>query len=415
MSDKSLLLEQLRIDRSVTPVRRDRGRKLWWCIGGFVLLGVAVIVWLTTTSNSQALPVRIVVAQALSPRNAAASGSMVDASGYVVARRQATVSAKITGMVTEVMIEEGQHVEKYQIIARLDDSNARAALEQAKAQLGQSDANLTAARVSLENAKPIFQRNEKLLEQGWISPNAFDAAKSTYDLARTTLLVAEQAVQVSTAAVAVAQQNEEDTIVRAPFSGVVTVKAAQPGEIVSPLSAGGGFTRTGIGTIVDMESLEIEVDVSENFIGRIHPGQRAVAILNAYPDWRIPAAVIAVIPSGDRAKATVKVRIRLVEKDSRVLPETGAHVAFLDDATDTGTAPAYRAGVVVPVGAVQRLGDNHGVVFVVREGVLERHEVSLGPATSAGHTVLSGLSPGEQIAIGDFAKFAAGVRIREEQ
>ena len=256
---------------------------------------------------------------------------MLDASGYVVARRQATVSAKTTGRVTEVLIEEGQKVQQDQIIARLDDTNTRAALAQAAAQLAQAQASLEASKVALDDARRIYTRNEQQHAAHVISEQDFDNARAAFNVAQSDYAIKQKSVDVARAALALAQRAQEDTVVRAPFTGVITVKAAQPGEIVSPISAGGGFTRTGIGTIVDMSSLEVEVDVNENFINRVRPGQKATIRLNAYPDWEIPAEVIAVIPTADRAKATVKVRVGFKQRDERVLPEMGARVSFMSE------------------------------------------------------------------------------------
>ncbi len=245
---------------------------------------------------------------------ASVGASMLDASGYVVARRQATVASKRMGRVMEIAIEEGQRVKKDQIIGRLDDSNTLAALTQTRAQVAQAEANLKAAKTALDDQIPIFQRQERQLAQQVISQQAFDTAKATFNAAQEDYNVRTRMLEVSRASLKMAEREQEDTIVRAPFDGVVTVKAAQAGEIVSPQAAGGGFTRTGIGTIVDMESLEVEVDVSENFINRVRAGQPATIKLNAYPDWEIPAEVIAVIPTADRSKATVKVRVGFKEQ-----------------------------------------------------------------------------------------------------
>jgi RND family efflux transporter MFP subunit len=257
------------------------------------------------------------------------SNSALDASGYVVARRQATVASKITGRVLEVLIEEGQEVQQDQVIARLDDTNTRAELDQGRAQRAQAEASLQAAKIALDDARRIYTRNQQQYAAQVISAQDFDNAQVLFNTAQSEFNVREKALAVARATLETAQRAQNDTIVRAPFAGVVTVKAAQPGEIVSPISAGGGFTRTGIGTIVDMASLEVEVDVSENFINRVHPGQKATVRLNAYPDWSIPAEVIAVIPTADRAKATVKVRVGFKERDARILPEMGARVSFL--------------------------------------------------------------------------------------
>ena len=264
------------------------------------------------------------------------SNSALDASGYVVARRQATVSAKITGRVTEVLIEEGQSVQQDEVIARLDDTNTRAELDHARAQVAQAEASLQAAKVAMDDAQRIFTRNQQQYAAQVISAQDFDNAQVVFNTAQSDFKVRQKGLEVARAALELAQRNQNDTVVRAPFAGVITVKAAQPGEIVSPISAGGGFTRTGIGTVVDMGSLEVEVDVSENFINRVRPGQKATVRLNAYPDWSIPAEVIAVIPTADRAKATVKVRVGFKERDERVLPEMGARVSFLNDGQQEG-------------------------------------------------------------------------------
>ena len=267
--------------------------------------------------------------------------------------------------------------------------------------------------MAFDNAGPTFERHQEQLAREVISAQEFDTAKATYDAARTSLDVAARAVDVSEATLMLAQRNLDDTIIRAPFAGVVTVKAAQEGEMVSPVSAGGGFTRTGIGTIVDMDSLEVEVDVSENFINRVRPDQDVTVTLNAYPDWRIPARVIAIIPTADRAKATVRVRVGLAEKDSRVLPQMGVRVSFLsDESKPSGARPSQNA-VVVPADAVQVSGDT-GVVFVIRDDTVERRAVSLGARTSLGQIVLSGLASGTSLAVGDLSQLTDGVRVRIE-
>jgi RND family efflux transporter MFP subunit len=408
MNDRSSQLHQLRIDRSSGPA--DSRSWLWWMLGGVALLtlaGGAAFMALRDTG----IAVRVASARAVTTDMPGGAGaSLLDASGYVVARREATVSAKITGKVTELLIEEGQHVSLDEIVARLDDSNTAAALAQAKAQIAQAEANLAAAKTAAIDAKPLYDRQKKLQGQGWVSAEALDTQRASYDAAETSLRVAEQTLAVARTAFEVAQRNEDDTIVRAPFTGVITVKAAQPGEIVSPFSTG-GFTRTGIGTIVDMDSLEVEVDVSENFINRVHAKQPATVKLNAYPDWQIPAEVIAVIPTADRSKATVKVRVGFKVKDPRILPEMGTRVAFLGDApAPTATVPKP-AGVIVPAEAVQGTGDT-GTVFVVHDNMVERRTVRLGGRAEDGQTILAGLSAGERVAIGDLSKLGDGTKIR---
>ena len=412
MSDKSELLDQLRIDRPAEE--QERGAS--WVVWAFaIVVGVAVAGGIAWYALPRATPISVATAE-LAPTDVVVGPSTIlDASGYVVARRQATVSSKITGKVVHVGIEEGQRVEPGQIIARLDDTNARAATQQARAQRAQAEANLTAARVAFENAKPTYQRNELQYAKAVISAQTLDTAKASYDAARTGLDVAARAVEVADASVVSAERNLEDTVVRAPFAGVVTVKAAQEGEMVSPISAGGGYTRTGVGTIVDMESLEIEVDVSENFINRVHPDQSVTARLNAYPDWAIPAHVIAIIPTADRAKATVKVRVGFDARDERILPEMGVRVAFLDTPTSAPTESASAAGgqsaFVVPTDAVQASGDT-GVVFVLNDNRVERRAVRLGARVANGQIVLSGVSAGARVAAGDLSQLADGARVR---
>ncbi|HWS63558.1 MAG TPA: efflux RND transporter periplasmic adaptor subunit [Steroidobacteraceae bacterium] len=407
MDDKSALLGQLRIDRKTLPVGTGHGR-LWLAIVvAALLVGAALWFWLRPTG----MHVRIAVAQAVT-QESAAGASILDASGYVVARRQATVASKITAKMVELDIEEGEHVTANQIIARLDDSNIRAALAQAAAQLSFARAGLEETQVNLANAQRDYDRQTSLLADHFVSQSAVDNAKTTLDALRAQLATQRRNVEVAERGVNMADRNLDDTVIRAPFSGVVTVKAAQPGEIVSPISAGGGFTRTGIGTIVDMDSLEIQVDVNENFINRVQPNQTVTAKLNAYPNWQVPAHVIAVIPTADRSKGTVLVRIGLDQKDARILPEMGVRVSFLADAAKDGDGPV--TGVSLPATAVQASGST-GVVFVVRDTTLERRAVRLGTGNGDDRvTVISGLAAGERVAVGDVKELKDGAKIRIE-
>jgi RND family efflux transporter MFP subunit len=407
------LIDQLKIERPAPSAARRGISK--WIVSGALVLGIAVTAAFVLVPR--AVPIRVAMAEP-APRGAALGpASVLDASGYVVARRQATVSAKMTGKVVAVQIEEGQRVERDEIIARLDDTNARATVEEARAQVEQSRANLRAAQVAFANATPTFQRNEQQFVRAFISAQSFDAAKASYDAARTSVDVAERALAVAEARLALAQRSLDDTVVRAPFAGVVTVKAAQEGEMISPVSAGGGFTRTGIGTIVDMASLEVEVDVSESFINRVAPGQRVSVRLNAYPDVGVAARVVAIVPTADRAKATVKVRVGFDAIDARILPEMGVRVAFLDDGGASAAPGGYPVSaqdpVVVPPESVQADGDT-GVVFVVRGDGVERRTVRLGAQSAAGQIVLAGLTAGTRLARGDLAALTDGVKVRIE-
>jgi len=401
MNDSHSLLGQLKIDRGPET---EAPRPRWpWIVGALVLLlAIATIVVLMT--RGRGIPVTSATATPLAGEGGGAA-SILDASGYVVARRQATVSSKITGKLQDLYIEEGQKVAEGDVMARLDDSNARAALMEAQA-------NVAAARSAADNIKPIYERDRQQAGAGFISAAALDQSKANYDAQR-------YALQIAQANLVAAQRNLDDTVVRAPFTGVVTTKAAQPGEIVSPISAGGGFTRTGIGTLVDMDSLEVEVDVNENFINRVQAAQPATVKLNAYPDWNIPAEVIAVIPTADRAKATVKVRVGFKLKDARILPEMGARVSFLsaNSSAEAGKLLASHGGVSVPEVAVQRddPAAATGVVYVIHDRTVERRAVRLGAPPAPGRVgVLSGLNAGEPVAIGDFEKLHDGATVAIE-
>ena len=408
MDDRSSLLEQLKIDRS----EDEESSGVWrWIIVGSMLIAVAAAgVWYYAMAP-RPVAIRVASAEAISAEVATSRASALDASGYVIARRQATVSSKITGRVIEVLIEEGQEVAADEVVARLDDTNARARVAQNAALLAQQRASLNASQVALANAEPTFERSQRQFEQQVISAQDFDTAKTAYDNIRTSLDITQRGVEVAQANLALAQRDLDDTIVRAPFAGVVTVKAAQEGEMVSPVSAGGGFTRTGIGTIVDMDSLEIEVDVSENFINRVTPDQDVSVTLNAYPDWEIPAHVIAIIPTADRAKATVRVRVGLDVEDPRILPQMGVRVAFLSPENDVQASPTRQA-IAVPGESIDVNGDT-GTIFVVRDDTVERRVVRLGGELSDGRQiVLSGLNAGAQLAIADFSLLADGAVVR---
>jgi HlyD family secretion protein len=428
MSDPKALLSQLKIDRSAAGAApRARGARWRWpALGLGVVAAAAAAVWLWRAPPPPAL--EAATARAVATHSAASGGSVLDASGYVIARRQATVSSKVTGKITEVRIEEGQRVAAGEVLARIDDANvqaqrrlaeaqlqaARAQREEIEVQLAEADRSLARNRELLAvgfrqldlDLFPLRARNRELLAKRLVSQAAFDAAEASRDGLRARLASAEENVAVAEAGVAVQRQALEDTVIRAPFDAVVTVKNAQPGEMISPLSAGGDGTRTGIGTLVDMGSLEIEVDVNENFINRVVPGQAVTARLNAYPELSFPAAVIAVVPTADRSKATVKVRVGLEQPDPRVLPQMGVRVSFLETAPPEAV-PAASSGVLIPARA--RAGDS---VWVWREGVVERRR--LGETVARGDALLvqAGLATGERVILDPPADLVDGQRVR---
>ena len=412
MTDKSELLRQLRIERDERPAQAASSRRWWWLAG---LLGLLIALAL---GAFLLLHIALPTVREAAAKPAAGAGpdrgtSILDASGYVVARRQATVSAKITGKLNQLFIEEGVHVKQGDIVATLDDRSASAALLQAKAGVTQAESTLTQAKAAAADITPIYTRDRKLAAAGVISATVLEQSKANYDAKQTDVAVAQGNLAVRRAALEIAQRDLDDTIVRAPFTGVVTTKNAQPGEIVSPLSAGGGFTRSGICTLVDMDSLEVEVDVSENFISRVQPGEPATLKLNAYPDWAIPAYVIAVVPTADRSKATVKVRVGFKSRDPRILPEMGARVAFLSQAQKGMNSEANARGVALPLGAVQAGTDAAtGVVYVLHHDTVERREVKLGPRGTDTQTIVAGVSLGERVAVGDLTKLSDGAHVK---
>ena len=370
---------------------RRRGRRL--VLVGVVLLALAAAGWLVA-ARATVPTVKTAVARAARSEG---PGSVLDASGYVTARRQATVSAKITGKVTEVLIEEGQRVAENAVLARLDDTEARAQLSLSQAQLVSSRSRLAEIQAMLSQAERDFVRQEDLFRRQLVSEQSLDAARAQRDMLRARLAAGNEEIRVAQESVDVAKVQLDNTVIRAPFAGVVVAKSAQPGEMISPISAGGGFTRTGIGTIVDMDSLEIQVDVNESFINRVAAGQKVEAMLNAYPDWKIPGEVIAIIPTADRTKATVKVRIAIKSKDPRIVPDMGVRVSFLEARPSGAVAAAAPAGVIVPLEAVRAEGKASGVLWVVAADTAQRRAVTLGGDVPGGRLVLSGVRDGERV------------------
>src|SRR5712691_3279401 len=386
--ERSDLLSQLRIQRDGQPARS----RLRLVVTIAVVLIVAAGGLWYALGRVAVSTVRTAVARDAGPSTGPAS--VLDATGYVTARRQATVSAKITGRITEVLIEEGQSVREGDVLARLDDTEARAQLALTRAQLAAARSQLAELRAQLAQAERDHVRQQELARRQLVSEQSLDAALAQRDVVRARLAAGTEQVGVAQESVRVAQVQLDNTVIRAPFSGVVVTKAAQPGEIISPISAGGGFTRTGIGTIVDMDSLEIQVEVNEAFINRVTPGQPVEGTLNAYPDWKIPASVIAIVPSADRSKATVKVRIAVQSKDPRIVPDMGVRVGFLNAQPSAPSAPA--GAVLVPAEAVRGEGAA-AVVFVYADGKVERRPVALGRISAGHREILSGVRPGERV------------------
>jgi RND family efflux transporter MFP subunit len=359
--EKTDLLNQLRLQSHEREETTSSKRWIWIVLAVIVLLAaLGAGAWMVFGQPH----FDVETATAMAPSAGGGDTAVLQATGYVTARRQATVSAQITGTLTQVLIEEGDHVTEGQVLATLEDTAQRAALAQAQAQLRASQSLLVLYQSTLDQNRRDLKRNEDLVGRKLVSEQAVELTRTQVDTEVAQVTTQQKQIELAQASVQAAQVQLGYCTVRAPFSGVVIAKAAQVGEIVSPLSAGGGFTRTGVGTIVDMDSLEIEVDVTEAYINRVQPNQPAQTVLDAYPDWKIPSHVIAVIPTADRGKATVKVRIAIENKDSRVLPDMGARVSFLEETKKTNTNAAPPKGVLVPTASITQR-DGHNVLFAI--------------------------------------------------
>jgi len=410
MTDLAKDLAALRIQQEDRGGGRGRG-----VVVGLVVLVVLAAVgagaWYWATAL-QAVSVKVAPVTARGG-NASAPGAVLNASGYVVARRRATVSSKVTGKVLDVLLEEGQPVREGQILAHLDDTQPRATLALAEAQLASARKAAAEDQARLQQAEVTLQRRAALVKENVVGKAELDEAQSEVDSLKARIAYTQQQIGVAEQQVNLQKTMLADMVVRAPFSGVAISKDAQPGEMISPVSAGGGFTRTGIGTIVDMSSLEVEVDVNETYINRVSNKMKVESVLDAYPDWRIPSHVITTIPSADRQKATVKVRIGFDQLDPRILPDMGVKVSFLRDAPAPGQA-AVVPRALVPKTAV-RTADGRSVVFVLKEDRVERRAISVGLENGDQVEVISGVSAGERVVVDAPQTLKDGDKVKVQQ
>jgi RND family efflux transporter MFP subunit len=400
-------LSALRIERE--PL--DAGRRNWgkWIFLLVLLAAVGGGAWYWI-NRPRVIEVEVA---SVSERAAGTQASVLNASGYVTARRRATVSSKVTGKVMEVNVEEGMAVREGQVLARLDDSTLQAALRLYRAQLEAARQQIPESEVRLKQARVQLRRQEELRKEGLNTPNDIDNAKAEVDSLAARIASAQEQVKVAESQISMQLTAIDDTVIRAPFSGVAISKDAQAGEMVSPVSAGGGFTRTGICTIVDMKSLEVEVDVNESYINRVRTGQPVSAVLDAYPDWQIPANVITLVPTADRQKATVLVRIGFQQLDPRILPDMGVKVTFMREA-DKQDAPALQAVTLVPQAAV-KTDNGASYVFVVKENAVERRAIRTGGTDGDRLEVLAGLKGGERVVISPPPELTEGMLVAIKQ
>lgn len=393
-------LSALKIDINARPNLKRKRKTIIFTISGVLFF---LIITALVLKNRK---VTVEVAEAR-PANPGKGIVILNASGYVTPRRRATVAAKITGRIQEMFVEEGMQVEAGQIIARLDDSDARVRVRAARRNYEVAKASLAELEVNLENAKRDLERIKKLCSEGVTTQQNLDHAQTNVDALKARLALTREQMRYAKAELEVALQDLENCMVRAPFKGIIVSKDAQVGEMVSPVSAGGGFTRTGIATIVDMDSLEIEVDVNESYIARVNPEQKVLATLDAYPEWQIPGKVRTIIPSADRQKATVKVRIVFDALDPKILPDMGVKVSFLND-KETPSDSSIKA--LIPRKAIKRIGEKQ-VVFLLKKGRVSMQPVKLGEIRGSDMEVFEGVSPGDTLIINGPENLKNGQRV----
>jgi RND family efflux transporter MFP subunit len=392
LTDKKALLRELTID---SEDRESKPKTSQYIVTGLTAIALGVAAWFWLFPQQEPLAVKTFTVQPAAGFAQNSGNTVLDASGYVTARRQATVSSKVTGKVNAVFIEEGISVAVGQLLATLDDSSERAQFNLIESQLIAAQAGQKEVSVQLHEARLTLKRTLELAADRLASQADLDSANLAVDSLLARLESVRKEIDVADYRVKLQQQRLDDLEIRAPFAGVVIAKAAQPGEMISPVSAGGGFTRTGICTIVDMDSLEIEVDVNEAYINRVYSGQPVTATLNSYQDWKIPAEVITIIPTADRNKATVRVRIAFLERDGRILPDMGVKVSFMEEVVESAT-PSQLSGVLVPTAAIARANDQN-IVYVINDRSVNKREVKLGSKIGNQRNVLSGLKSGEII------------------
>ncbi len=407
MPDLKDELAALKIERPAEPTPKP------WIKWVVLLVVLAVLAYAGSGYATRPRPVEVETA-GVTQRAAGQQAAVLNASGYVTARRRATVSSKITGKVTEVNVEEGMAIREGQVLARLDDVQVKASLALAEAQAEAARRNVRENEVRLAEARLALGRSQALAAERIVTQAELDTAQAQVDSLLARIDAAREQVRVAERQIDVERTNLENTVIRAPFSGVAVSKDAQPGEMVSPNSAGGGFTRTGICTLVDMRSLEVEVDVNESYIGRVTDGQPVTAVLNAYPEWQIPAHVITTVPKADRQKATVLVRIGFAELDPRILPDMGVKVTFMKQAEAPAADAVSRPVMLVPKAAV-RAENNQSYVFVVANGIVDRRAVRVGGVDGDRTEILAGVNSGERVILSPPASLASGTAVVTKQ
>jgi RND family efflux transporter MFP subunit len=399
-------LSRLKIDKTAKTAQTSLRKRPMLVIGGAGLVVLAaVLYWMGVFTPAQSVDVATV-----SQTYPSQSFTLLNASGYVVAQRKAAVASKITSRLVELSVEEGSRVKKGDIIARLEGEDTRAARDQAQANLSVSRYSLAQARAELEDAKASFERERELLAQEYTTKASFDSAEARYKKAIAGVSGAESAVKAAEAALEGTKVNMEYTLLRAPFDAVVLTKNADIGDIVTPLGAAAN-AKAAVVTIADMNSLQVEADVSESNLEQVKKGQPCEIQLDALPEKRFRGEVHMVIPTADRSKATVMVKVRFLDSDPRVLPEMSAKVAFLSKTVSPEEEKSRTT--INPAAVVSR--NNKSVAFVIKGGQVEEQEITTGEKLGDLLVVTGGVKAGDRVVLNPSKGLKTGSRVKQAE
>ncbi|HPL62401.1 MAG TPA: efflux RND transporter periplasmic adaptor subunit [Syntrophales bacterium] len=401
MADEDL--SGLKIERSERSGRKRRFRRLdkkWLLLAGAFIIA-AILAWMLLGGGTE---VRAVAVSQIYPYQ---SYTTLNASGYVVAQRRAAVASKVTGQLVALFVEEGSRIEKGQVIARLESRDVQARLNQSIANLNVARSNLAQAKAELQDAGKTFARQKLLFRKGFTARADLDAAQARLDKAEAAVAAAESAVRAEESAVSGARVAVEYTLIRAPFDSVVLTKNADVGDIVTPLGAAAN-AKSAVVTIADLDSLQVEADISESNLGLVKKGQPCAIQLDSIPDERFPGQVHMIVPTADRTKATVMTKIRFLRMDPRILPEMSAKVAFLSRPAEEWERKPHTA---VPQGSVVSR-ERRETVFVIMDGRVEEVEVKTGNRINGMIEILQGLKSGERVVADPPARLSGGEKVR---
>ncbi len=394
-------LSRLRIERGSTGLTRRRGRYGKWLL--WTVLAACAVGGYFYYNGRAAIPVEVAAVTQAYPSQA---NTQLNATGYVVAQRKAAVASKATGRLEWLGVREGSVVRENEVLARLENKDMMAALQQAQANVALTQANLEQGEAEMRDAQRALDRSRDLLQKNFVSAAAHDVAVARHEKARAVINGLKASIAVAQANVRAAQVSVDQTLIRAPFDGVILTKNANVGDVITPFSSATG-SQAAVVTMADMNTLEVEADVSEASVGKVRAEQPCEIQLDALPGERFRGVVTRTVPTVDRAKATVNVKVRFVDKDVRILPEMSAKVAFLSK--ETPEAERAPRTVVSPAALVER--DGRKVVFVVREGKAVQVALQTGAAYGEALEVEQGLKPGDKVVLKPSEKLRDGAAV----